>query len=120
MWFTHVALMSAVHFREEPQPHSASNSQMRAAAFEEKAAAQEREAKQARLVVRRTRAGLLAAVVLAVAAAWFGVDASNQKDRAVAAATEATRQTARAQAYVAQITMTKGDALRRRRRRWRG
>ena len=70
----------------------------RAAAFEEKAAAQEREAQQARLVVRRTRAGLLAAVVLAVAAAWFAVDASNQKDRAVAAATEATKQTARAQA----------------------
>ena len=70
----------------------------RATAFEEKAAAQEREAQQARLVVRRTRAGLLVAMVLAVAAAWFGIDASNQKDRAVAAATEATKQTARAQA----------------------
>jgi hypothetical protein len=42
-------------------------------------------------------------VVLAVAAGWFGIDASNQKDRAVAAATEATKQTTRAQAYVAQI-----------------
>jgi hypothetical protein len=80
----------------------------RAAAFEEKAAAQERETRQARLVVRRTRAGLLVAAALAVAAGWFGVDASNQKDRAVAAATEATRQTARAQAYVAQIYNDKG------------
>ena len=72
------------------------------------AAAQESEAGQARLVVRRTRAGLLAAVVLAAAAGWFGIDASDQKDRAVAAATEATEQTARAQAYVAQIHNDKG------------
>jgi hypothetical protein len=89
----------------------------REAAFGEKAAAQEREAdarrseaesqkreaEQARRVVRRTRAGLAVAVVLAGAAGWFGVDASNQKDRAVVAATEATKQTVRAQAYVAQI-----------------
>jgi hypothetical protein len=75
----------------------------REAAFAEKAAAHEREAEQARRVVQRTRAGALVAVVLSVAAGWFGVDASNQKDRAVAAATEATKQTARAQAYVAQI-----------------
>ena len=80
----------------------------REAAFAEKAAAQESEAGQARLVVRRTRAGLLAAVVLAAAAGWFGIDASDQKDRAVAAATEATEQTARAQAYVAQIYNDKG------------
>lgn len=59
-------------------------------------------------MVRRTRVGLLVAVVLAVAAVWFGVDASNQKDRAVAAAAEAARQTARAQAYVAQIYNDKG------------
>jgi hypothetical protein len=80
----------------------------REAAFAEKEAAQEREAKQTRLVVQRTRAGALVAVVLAAAAGWFGIDASNQKDRAVAAATEATKQTARAQAYVAQIFNDKG------------
>jgi TIR domain/WD domain, G-beta repeat len=89
----------------------------REAAFAERAAAQEREAdarrseaesqkreaEQARRVVRRTRAGLGVVVVLAAAAGWFGVDASNQKEQALAAATEATNQTARAQAYVAQI-----------------
>jgi hypothetical protein len=58
--------------------------------------------------VRRTRAGLAGAVVFAVAAGWFGVDASNQKGRAVAAAAEAAEQTARAQAYVAQIDNNNG------------
>jgi hypothetical protein len=80
----------------------------REAAFAEREAAQEREAEQARRVVRRTLAGLVIAVVLAAAAGWFAFDASNQKDRAVAAATNATKQTARAQAYVAQIYNDKG------------
>jgi hypothetical protein len=75
----------------------------REAAFSEKAAAQEREAEarrseaesqkreaeQARRVVRRTRAGLAVAVVLAAAAGWFGFvaqqsanDARKEQDRA--------------------------------------
>ena len=94
----------------------------REAAFAERAAAQEREAdarrseaesqkreaEQARRVVRRTLAGLAAAVVLALAAGWFGINASIQKDIAVAQATLAAKQTARAQAYVAQIYNDKG------------
>jgi len=92
----------------EAQAERATAFEEKAAAFAEKAAAQEREAKQTRLVVQRTRAGALVAVVLAVSTGWFGIDASNQKNRAVAAATEATKQTARAQAYVAQIHNDKG------------
>jgi hypothetical protein len=55
----------------------------RGAALEEKATAQEREAKQARLVVRRTLTGLAASLVLAVAAAGFAFYASLQKGEAV-------------------------------------
>lgn len=51
----------------------------REAAFAEKAAAQAREALQARRVVRRTQAGLAAAVLLSLGVAWFGIDAQRQR-----------------------------------------
>jgi WD40 repeat protein len=71
----------------------------REAAFGEKAAAQEREAdarrseaesqkreaEQARRTVNRTRAGLAAALLLAVTAGWFGYNAMRERDRAQSA-----------------------------------
>jgi hypothetical protein len=101
-------LAEAQSEREAAFAERATAQEREAVARRSEAESQKREAEQARRVVRRTRAGLAIAVVLAVAAGWFGVDASNQKDRAVTAATEATKQTARAQAYVAQIYNDKG------------
>jgi hypothetical protein len=84
-------LAEAQSEREAAFAERATAQEREAVARRSEAESQKREAEQARRVVRRTRAGLAIAVVFAAAAGWFGVDASNQKDRAVAAATEATK-----------------------------
>jgi hypothetical protein len=55
------------------------------------AEARRREAEQSRLVVRRTRIGLLAALALAAVAGMFGVEAKRQSDQAEKALTEQRR-----------------------------
>ena len=87
----------------------------RAKALAQREEAQDREAEQARRVVRRTLIGMavaivlfLATAVLAVGLVGSSVEADQRSQAANAAAREAIRQTARAQASVAGLTNGEG------------
>lgn len=75
-------------------------------AQQQEAAAREREALQARLVVRRTQLGLAAALLLAGAAAWFGVLAEAQRTKAERALQQVrSNAAARVEALVEQVAL---------------
>jgi len=75
----------------------------REAAFAEKAHAQAREALQAHRVVRRTQAGLAAAVLLSLGVAWFGIDAQRQRATALRALAELQQEQDKRTAQVFQL-----------------